>query len=76
MAEGLPLTSTTIRPSHSLAEAAAGHERLDRLLAQFEDFCLVTESVRQGVPVTVSVSDAGGALLHGRRAEPATATGA
>ena len=63
-------------PGRLTTRATAGHERLDRLLAQFEDFCLVTESVRQGVPVTVSVSDAGGALLHGRRAEPATATGA
>ena len=65
-----------IQADLQLAEAAAGHERLDRLLAQFEDFCLVTESVRQGVPVTVSVSDADGALLHGRRAAPETATGA
>jgi len=56
-----------------LAEAAASHERLDRLLAQFEDFCLVTESVRQGVPVTVSVSDADGQLLHGQRQDAGSA---
>lgn len=48
-----------------LAEAAADHHQLERLLAQFEDFCVVTESVRQGVPVTVGVSDALGRRLHG-----------
>ena len=48
-----------------LAEAAADHAQLERLLAQFEDFCIVTESVRQGVPVTVAVSDAQGQRLHG-----------
>ncbi|MBO9717106.1 MAG: OsmC family protein [Pseudoxanthomonas sp.] len=50
-----------------LAEVGADHTQLERLLAQFEDFCIVTESVRQGVPVTVAVSDARGAHLHGPR---------
>jgi organic hydroperoxide reductase OsmC/OhrA len=54
-----------------LAEAGADHTQLERLLAQFEDFCIVTESVRQGVPVTVAVSDAQGTRLHG----PAAAAG-
>ncbi|WP_372013193.1 OsmC family protein [Pseudoxanthomonas sp. 10H] len=48
-----------------LAEPADGHTQVERLLAQFEDFCIVTESVRQGVPVSVSVSDARGNRLHG-----------
>lgn len=48
-----------------LAEAAAEHHPLERLLAQFEDFCIVTESVRHGVPVTVAVVDAQGVRLHG-----------
>ncbi len=48
-----------------LAEAAADYTQLQRLLAQFEDFCIVTESVRHGVPVTVAVSDAQGMRLHG-----------
>ena len=33
---------------------------MDRVLAQFEDFCIVTQSVRGGVPVTVSVFDRDG----------------
>ncbi|MCG2586777.1 OsmC family protein [Massilia sp. TS11] len=36
---------------------------LDRVLEQFEQFCTVTQSVGQGIPVTVSVSDAMGKLL-------------
>jgi organic hydroperoxide reductase OsmC/OhrA len=47
-----------------LGEAAETLANLDRVLAQFEDFCIVTESVRQGVAVEVSVRDATGALLH------------
>lgn len=48
-----------------LAEAAAAYGSLERLLAQFEDFCTVTESVRHGVEVSVSVRDADGVQLHG-----------
>lgn len=56
---------THIHAQLRLAEAAADHRQLERLLAQFEDFCIVTESVRQGVPVSVGVADAHGAHLHG-----------
>jgi uncharacterized OsmC-like protein len=34
---------------------AEAQERMSRCLALFEDFCVVTESVRSGVPVEVSV---------------------
>lgn len=37
--------------------------RLDRILPQFEQFCTVGESVRQGIPVTVSVFDGAGQKL-------------
>lgn len=37
---------------------------LDRILAQFEDFCVVTQSVRSAIPVAVRVMDVDGALLH------------
>jgi organic hydroperoxide reductase OsmC/OhrA len=36
---------------------------LDRCLEQFEDFCVVTESVRRGIPVSVKVLDEAGAEL-------------
>jgi organic hydroperoxide reductase OsmC/OhrA len=44
-----------------LAEGAADVQHLDRCLAQFEDFCVVTESVRHGIAVGVRVVDANGA---------------
>lgn len=39
-------------------------EHLDRALAQFEEFCTVTQSVRQAIPVRVSVIDADGRTLR------------
>ncbi|MDE2089016.1 MAG: OsmC family protein [Gammaproteobacteria bacterium] len=38
--------------------------RLARCAEIFEDFCVVTESVRHGIPVQVEVLDPGGARLH------------
>jgi uncharacterized OsmC-like protein len=46
-----------------LGVPAARLEHLDRVLAQFEAFCTVTQSVGQGIPVRVQVSDADGVLL-------------
>jgi len=48
-----------------LAEAGVAHASLERILAQFENFCVVTESVRQGIDVSVSITDADGVQLHG-----------
>jgi len=47
-----------------LAQAMSAFEHADRVLAQFEDFCIVTQSVRQGVAVDVTVRDATGAVVH------------
>jgi uncharacterized OsmC-like protein len=59
------LRITHIAVDLQLADAAAALEHVDRALAQFEDFCIVTESVRQGIAVDVSVRDASGAVVHG-----------
>lgn len=48
-----------IRAGRKGAEMA----HLDRVLGQFEEFCIVTQSVRDGIPVQVSVVDAEGAKL-------------
>jgi organic hydroperoxide reductase OsmC/OhrA len=32
------------------------HERFERCRQLFEDYCVITESVRQGIPVAVAVS--------------------
>jgi organic hydroperoxide reductase OsmC/OhrA len=45
-------------------EGAAIQQR-ERILAQFEDFCVVTQSVRAAIPVQVRVFDRAGAVLHG-----------
>lgn len=42
---------------------AASLDQLDHVLAQFEEFCTVTQSVRQGIPITVEVFDSAGQQL-------------
>jgi organic hydroperoxide reductase OsmC/OhrA len=54
-----------------LAVPAAAILMLDRVLAQFEDFCVVTQSVRAAIPVTVRVIDSAQTVLG----TPATAPG-
>jgi organic hydroperoxide reductase OsmC/OhrA len=48
----------------NLPDAASDYAKLDRLLEQFENFCVVTESVRTGIPVDVTVRDVTGTVLH------------
>lgn len=43
-----------------LADAVGDIKHFDRCMQQFEDFCVVTESVRKGIPVGVRVVDAEG----------------
>lgn len=38
---------------------------LEKVMSQFENFCVVTQSVRHGVPVTVDVVDAAGEAVVG-----------
>jgi len=47
----------------TLGQPAAALQHLDRVLAQFEDFCTVTQSVRTGIDVRVQVVDAQGVRL-------------
>jgi uncharacterized OsmC-like protein len=46
-----------------LGAEAAQMPRIDRVLEQFERFCTVSESVKAGVPVAVTVRDAAGVRL-------------
>ncbi len=48
-----------------LAEAPGALEHLDRVLDQFEQFCVVTQSVRDGIDVDVTIRDADGRVLKG-----------
>ncbi len=47
-----------------LAEPAAQHQQLERILAQFEQFCVVTQSVREGMQVDARVLDGEGRQIH------------
>jgi len=44
-----------------------GRPRLERCLNLFEDYCVVTESIRHGIPVAVRVADPRGKTLFERR---------
>ncbi|MDH5821772.1 OsmC family protein [Luteimonas sp. RD2P54] len=50
-----------------LAEGEEAHQHLERILEQFEQFCIVTQSVREGIDVGVTVRDAHGNVLLGDR---------
>lgn len=54
--KGIEVTMTLGVPPESL-----GH--LDRVLAQFEDFCTVSQSVRSGIPYTMTVKAPDGRIL-------------
>ena len=47
----------------TLGVPASALQHLDRVLAQFEAFCTVAESVRKGIPVDAEVYDSMGARL-------------
>jgi len=47
-----------------LGKAGDEIKHSDRCLQQFEDFCVVTESVRRGIPVGVRVLDSTGRTLY------------
>lgn len=47
-----------------IGRPAGDLKMLERVLAQFEDFCVITQSVRQGLPVLVTVKDADGTVLQ------------
>jgi uncharacterized OsmC-like protein len=44
---------------------AGDYRQLPRILGQFEDFCVVTQSVRHGIDVDVRVVDGDGKVLSG-----------
>ncbi len=54
-----------VRVELELADGSSPYEHLERTLAQFEEFCVVTQSVRQGIAVEVVVRDAAGQILLG-----------
>jgi organic hydroperoxide reductase OsmC/OhrA len=57
------LRVTGIDVAITLGVAPESLARLDRALAQFEDFCTVSQSVRAGIPLTVTVRSPDGRVL-------------
>lgn len=53
----------TMKAVLTLGVAGTSLEHLDRVLAQFESFCTVTQSVGEGIAVSVEVWDAAGLRL-------------
>ncbi len=47
----------TMRAVLTLGVPATSLEHLDRVLGQFEAYCTVTQSVGQGIPITIEVFD-------------------
>lgn len=48
----------------TVSDTLEANVRMARCQQMFEDFCVVTASIRQGIPVAVNVRGASGALLH------------
>jgi uncharacterized OsmC-like protein len=57
------LRVTAIKVAITLGVAPESLRHLDRALAQFEDFCTVSQSVRSGIPFSVSVRSPDGRVL-------------
>ena len=49
-----------------LGQAAADIEHLERVLDQFEAFCTVSMSVKQGIAIHVQVQDGAGVVIKGQ----------
>lgn len=47
-----------------LGKSGADINHLERVLAQFEPFCTVSQSVRHGVPISVTVEDGQGVRVN------------
>lgn len=57
------LRVTGIKVTITLGVVPESLAHLDRALAQFEDFCTVSQSVRAGIPFTVTVRSPDGRVL-------------
>ena len=47
-----------------ISDELADSKRFDRCKELFEDFCIVSSSIRHGVPIQVTVEDESGQSLH------------
>jgi len=47
-----------------VGDELSASKRFERCKALFEDFCVVSASIREGIPIKVSVQDEAGEVLH------------
>ncbi|MCF7991259.1 MAG: OsmC family protein [Thiohalocapsa sp.] len=47
-----------------VGDALTSSRRFERCKDLFEDFCVVSASIREGIPIAVTVEDEGGNVLH------------
>jgi uncharacterized OsmC-like protein len=57
----LRVVNISVKLTLGVPSASLAH--LDRVLSQFEEFCTVSQSVQQGIPIVVEVYDSGGLRL-------------
>lgn len=57
------LRITAVEVTLRIALPRSGIQMAERILEQFEDFCVVTQSVRAAIPVSVQVLDRDGVVL-------------
>lgn len=53
----------TINVKLQLGNTAENITHLEKVLSQFEDFCIVTQSVRAGIKVGVEITDGNGTVI-------------
>lgn len=58
--ENKRLRMVGIQVDLGIGAEAGGLEHLDRVLSQFEDFCTISQSVKSGIPIEVTVTDGAG----------------
>lgn len=58
------LRVSSLQVSITINNKIGASKRLNRCLELFEDFCVVTASLREGIPVEVQVLDSNGSLLR------------
>ena len=62
-----------LRVRLTLGVPAATLTHLDKVMAQFEEFCTVTQSIRAAIPVDLEVRDSDGTLVSGSALSTASA---
>ena len=50
--------------SLQMSEQLSGAPKIKRCMSLFEDFCVVTDSIRKGIPIGIEVKDHTGEVIH------------